>query len=147
MERDYSKPPDFNDKTKWLELEAKREVYYGQNKTGITVPILEIKYYREIKCGKNGAGLGMAYVFFNQEAAIIRWDFPTEDGKDRVGYMALRMQNQKWAISNILINGISIEEDERVQIMRVQIYINAQKATIIFKAKVDWCIRKIKKLP
>jgi len=143
MESEYDQVPDLNDKTKWMELEVKKEPIYG-NSGNLIVPIGETKYYREIGSKKINPGMSTAIAIFGKEPSLICWNYVVagkENKRTVIGYMALRMKNGKWAVSNLLINGVSVEKDGNI----VHLHIYEKEAWIFLKAKKGWCIRKIKK--
>jgi len=145
MKLEYNQVPDLNDKTKWLELEVKKEPIYG-NSGNLIVPIGEKKYYREIKNKKIGSGMSIAITLFEKEHSLLCWSYAVTDRENRrivVGYMALRMKNGKWAVSNLLINGVSIEKDENI----LHLHIYEKEAWIFLKAKKGWAMRKINPAP
>jgi hypothetical protein len=157
METEHDRVPDLNDATKWFELEARKEVIYGKS-GNLIVPIGAKRYYREIKNNKVGFGASMSLTIFEEEPCLIFWNYVANDKKTGIGFMALRMNNKKWAISNILVNGLSIEIDiadtipiddnstkKDTDIVHYHIYDN--EAWIFLKAKKGWAIRKIKKAP
>ncbi|MHB9019288.1 MAG: hypothetical protein ACYC3G_00210 [Minisyncoccota bacterium] len=140
MEAEYNKVPDFKDIKKWMELEVKRETIYSD--TGkIIVPIGEKRYFREIKDNKIGSGACITITYFEKEPCLVIWNLVSSDKKTTIGYMALRMKNKKWAISNLMLNGISIEKDSNI----LHIHMYEKEVWIFLKSKKGWCIRKIKK--
>lgn len=140
METEYNKVPNLKDINKWMELEVKKEVIYS--KTGkIILPIGEKRYFREIKNNKIGKGGCISITYFEKEPCLIIWDFVAPDKTNTIGYIALRMKNGKWAISNIMINGVSIENDTNI----LHIHLYEKEVWIFLKAKNGWCIRKLKK--
>jgi len=141
METEYNQVPDLNDRSKWMELEVKREsIYYG-SLGNLILPIGERKYYREIKNNKSGPGICIALRLFEKEPCLIIWSHLALDKKTAIGCIALRMKNGKWAISNRIINGIPIESDGNI----VHLHVYEKGAWIFLKAKKGWAIRKIKK--
>ena len=144
MEAEHNKVPDLNDLNKWMELEVKREPIYS-NTGKIIVPIGEKRYFREIKDKKVGLGTCMAISYFEKEPCLLVWGYviPNKETGERttLGHIALRMKNKKWAISNIMINGVSIEKDNNI----IHIHIYEKEAWIFLKAKNGWCVRKIKR--
>lgn len=140
METEYSKIPNLKNINEWMELEVKREPIYSD--TGkIILPIGEKRYFRERKNNKTGLGGCMAVTYFEKEPCLLIWNFVSSDNKTVVGYMALCMKNGKWAISNIMINGFSIEKDKNI----IHIHVYEKEVWIFLKAKKGWCVRKIKK--
>jgi len=140
MEKKYDRVPNLADKTKWFELEVKREPFYG-NYGGIIVQIGERRWHHETTDGKPDSGIAMSVTLFEKEPCLISWNYPASNNKKTVGYIALRMKNGKWAVSNPLIGNVSIEKDS--DILHYHIYDN--EAWIFLKARKGWVIRKIKK--
>lgn len=146
MEMEYDRVPDFSDKTKWMELEVKRGPIYG-NSGKLILPVGEIKYYREIKNKIIVSGMGLSITLFGQESCFISWGYTATNKKTgeeiRFGRMALRMRNGKWAISNLIINGVSIEPD--ASILHYHLY--EKEVWIFLKAKNGWAIRRMTSSP
>jgi|GEM_PF-3145962 len=140
MEEKYDEVPDLNDPQKWVELEVKKELIYVDSGTWL-LPIGEKRFYRQRINGKIGFGIAMATIFFKKEPIIISWSFPSPNKNFELGYMALKMKSGKWAITNPLINGVSIEEDKNI----FHIHKYRTEVWLMLKAKKGWLIRKIQK--
>ncbi|MBU4348132.1 hypothetical protein KJ671_01325 [Patescibacteria group bacterium] len=142
MKIEYNQIPDFNDKNKWIELEARKKIKYDYI-GAFLLPVTKIKFYREIKNKKIGLGLCITTTFFKQKnPLIINWRYSvSHNRKTFIEYTALLTKNRKWAISNPSVNGYSIV-DKDIKIL--QIYFSNAEIWIIFKARKGWCLRKIK---
>lgn len=144
MEKRYDQVPDLKDAGKWLELEVKKEIIYG-NSGNLIVPVGAQRYYREIINKKVGSGESRTITFFEKEPCLIFWGHAVlhkETGRVIViSYIALRMKSGKWATSNLMINGVSVEKDGNI--LHVHRYEN--EVWIFLKARNGWAIRKIKR--
>ena len=142
MEGKYNKLPELKNPTKWIELEVKKEVIYVESGT-LFLPIGEKRYFRQIKDGKLDSGVAMSISFFKKDDIMISWSYLSPNKNYDVGYMALKMKSGKWAITNPLINGVTIEEEKNI----FHIHKYRDEVWLMLKAKKGWLIRKIKKDP
>ena len=134
----YGEVPDLKNPEKWIELEVKREFIYVESGT-LLLPIGEKRYYRQMVNGKLSMGIAMATIFFNKEPILISWSYPSLNNYE-LGYMALKMKTGKWAISNPLINGTSVEEDKNI----LHVHKYRKTVWVMLKAKKGWLVRKIR---
>ncbi len=140
MEEQYSKVPELKDPTKWIELEVKKEVIYVESGT-LFLPIGEKRYFRQIKEGKLDSGIAMSISFFKKDDIMISWSYTSQNKNCEIGYMALKIKSGKWAVTNPLINGVTIEEDKNI----FHIHKYRDEVWLMLKVRKGWLIRKIKK--
>ena len=140
MEEEYNKVPELKDPSKWIELEVKKEVIYVESGT-LLRPIGEKRYFRQIKDGKIDSGIAMSISFFKKDDIMVSWSYPSPNKNYELGYMALKMKSGKWAVTNPLINGVTIEEEKTI----FHIHKYRDEVWLMLKVRKGWLIRKIKK--
>ena len=143
MEDSYHQVPDLNDPTKWAELIYKRERIFVES-GALFLPLGETRHYRQIENGTVALGAAMTTSFFTDDPVLVSWTYSHVNGNTpliQVGYTAMKMRNGKWAKTNPLINGISVEQDK--DILHIHKYRNV--VYVMIKAMKGWTMRKFQR--